>query len=106
MKVKEIYNPPTLKVYKVVLEESVAGNPVSVEARLYDWEDGGELGTVPEDGGDIYLYFWKYKCGKILINVPYICCIGGIAVLFLCDLTLSNTSNTFAIGNSMRYVHY
>ena len=50
------YTPPTLRIYKVVMEESVAQTAVvSVEPRLYDWEDGGTIGDELQEGGDIYL---------------------------------------------------
>jgi len=52
------YDPPTVKVYTVELEDGVAqGYTVSVGASLIDWEDGGTLGTNPDEGGDIYLIF-------------------------------------------------
>ena len=59
MKVKVNYETPTLKIYRVVLEEGLAqtGVAVSVEPRLLDWEDGGIIGDNPTDGGDIYLYY-------------------------------------------------
>ena len=58
MKDRKPYEPPTLKVFKVVLEDGVAqGYTVSIGAQLIDWEDGGTLGVAPEEGGDLYLIF-------------------------------------------------
>ena len=58
MKTHKNYEPPVIKVIRVVLEESIADAVrVSVDFSLRDWDDGGELGDDPGDGGDVYLFF-------------------------------------------------
>jgi len=59
MKTKNYYEAPTVKVFRVELEEGVAqkGIAVSIEARFIDWDDGSTLGVDPEEGGDIILNF-------------------------------------------------
>ena len=55
---KEKYEPPTVRIIQVVLESGLAETVIiSASARLLDWEDGGELGGISEEGGDIYLTF-------------------------------------------------
>ena len=57
MKTQETYESPAVKVTQVVLEAGIAQAPVSIGIQLHDWEDGGELGDNPGDGGDIYLIY-------------------------------------------------
>ena len=58
MKTQKTYEPPRLKVIRVVLEKSIADTArVSVDVSLRDWEEGGELGGDSGDGGDVYLFF-------------------------------------------------
>ena len=57
MKTKKNYNSPAVKLTRVILEENIAQAPVSIGAVLHDWEDGGELGDNPGEGGDIYLIY-------------------------------------------------
>ena len=57
MKVKKDYDSPALKVRNVELEKGIAQCTISIETRLYDWEDGGTLGDDPDEGGEIYLIF-------------------------------------------------
>ena len=58
MKTKKNYESPRLKVIRLVLEESIADTArVSVDISLRDWEEDGELGGDPGDGGDVYLFF-------------------------------------------------
>jgi len=59
MDAKVSYEAPTLKVYRVALEDGLAQTvAVSVEPRLIDWEDGGIIGDDPADGGEIYLFYY------------------------------------------------
>ena len=57
MKAHGNYESPVLKVTRVALETGIAKAPVSIGVQLHDWEDGGELGDNPGDGGDIYLIY-------------------------------------------------
>ena len=58
MELKIKYAPPSLKIFRVVLEDNLAQTvAVSVEPRLLDWEDGGVIGDDPSEGGDVYLYY-------------------------------------------------
>ena len=57
MKTQETYESPVVKLTRVVLEAGIAQAPVSIGVQLHDWEDGGELGDNPGDGGDIYLIY-------------------------------------------------
>ena len=57
MKTQETYKSPAVTVTRVLLEASIAQAPVSIGVQLHDWEDGGELGNNPGDGGDIYLIY-------------------------------------------------
>ena len=57
MKTRKNYTPPKVKLTRVELEKGIAQAPVSIGAVLRDWEDGGELGDNPGDGGDIYLIY-------------------------------------------------
>ena len=57
MKTQNKYVPPAVKATRVVLEKGIAQAPVSIGVQLHDWEDGGELGDNPSEGGDIYLIY-------------------------------------------------
>ena len=57
MRIQKIYDPPTVEITRVVSEKGIAQAPVSVRVQLHDWEDGGELGNNPSEGGDIYLIY-------------------------------------------------
>ena len=56
---KMVYEAPTVRMTRIVLEEGIAAG-VCVSARVYikeDWKDGGTVGTdTPMEGGDIYLF--------------------------------------------------
>jgi len=59
MKKKLNYEPPMVKVSRVVLETGIAqtGVPVSFSVNLCDWEEGGEIGGGLDDGGDIHMFY-------------------------------------------------
>ena len=57
MKTQANYAPPTVKLTRVALDKGIAQAPVSIGVVLHDWEDGGELGDNPGEGGDIYLIY-------------------------------------------------
>ena len=59
MKKKLNYESPMVKVTRVVLETGIAqtGVPMSVGVSLHNWEEGGEIGNGPDDGGDIHLIY-------------------------------------------------
>ena len=58
MEVKMKYEPPVVKVTQVRLEKNLADTVcISAGVNVIDWEDGGELGTEFEEGGNIYLAY-------------------------------------------------
>ena len=57
MKTHTNYTPPAVRLARVRLEKGIAQAPVSIGVVLHDWEDGGELGDGPGEGGDIYLIY-------------------------------------------------
>ena len=57
MKTKKNYTTPEVTITRVKLEEGIVQAPVSVRVVLHDWEEGGELGNDPADGGDVYLIY-------------------------------------------------
>ena len=59
-KMKKIYETPTVKITRVIMENSIAQTvPISAAVYLQDWEEGGVLGVdTPVEGGDIHVYQW------------------------------------------------